>query len=442
MRLYPHQHAAVDWLVERDKSGELGSGLFDEQGLGKTIEAIVAARELAAVPVLVLCPTVVLWNWRREISKWWPQASGFVVQTGRDRIPEGVDVVVASHGMLLRDSIRAQLLGRSWGVCIVDEAHCFRNWSAKRTRVLYDHGGVTDGCQRVWLLTGTPMPNNASELWSMLYATAPERITLGESVLPLKRTAFRDRFCRTTWTRYGDGVKIIGNKNVDELRDRLKGFALRRLKRDVLRDLPDIRFEEVTLRPEIPLAQIDALSAELAGRYAGDPIAAFEELRDTEEFAKFRRLCGLAKAGAVAELVTMDLDGGLDKVVIFAHHRGVVDVLERSLRGYGVVTITGDTSARERTERVAAFQNGSPRVAVCQIVAGGVGITLTAASEVIMAELSWSPGENAQAADRCHRIGQKDSVRVRFVSLAGTIDEAITSTLRVKTRMIREVLEP
>ena len=168
----------------------------------------------------------------------------------------------------------------------------------------------------------------------------------------------------------------------------------------------------------------------------------FNAVKDGEDFTKFRRLCGMAKAKPVADLLYQELeDGGLDKVVIFAHHKDVVDLIARDLERFGVRTITGATPAKDRAAYVDHFQTDpSVRVIVANIVAGGVGITLTAAADVVFAEQSWTPGDNAQAADRCHRIGQTRRVRVRFMALAGTIDEAITQSLRQKIRMIREVL--
>jgi SNF2 family DNA or RNA helicase len=130
-------------------------------------------------------------------------------------------------------------------------------------------------------------------------------------------------------------------------------------------------------------------------------------------------------------------------VVVFAHHTAVVDELVRGLKGYNAVSITGATPAAMRDYRVQLFQDERQgvRVIICNIVAGGTGITLTAASEVVFVELSPVPGENAQAADRVHRIGQEKKVRVRVIALAGSIDEDFTELLRRKTKMIREVLQ-
>ncbi|MCP4744415.1 MAG: DEAD/DEAH box helicase [Actinomycetales bacterium] len=426
----------------RDRSAAL---LADDMGLGKTITALAASQAAGAWKILVVCPTVVLWNWKAEAEKWlvWPRVQ--VVADGRVEIDPDADVVVVTHGLLLRPWILSQLAAVEWDVLIVDEAHAFKSPGAKRTVALY--GTLAPCAEKVWLLTGTPCPNNVSELHTHLAGIAPERLMDPKLLRPLTHDRFIERFCLWRWTEYGK--KITGNRKdrLEELKARLEGFVLRRKKAEVLPDLPPVRFETVFLRPLKLDRALAALDSELAPRIrdavagATDASEVFEALKDGEEFARFRRLCGVAKAHPVADLLHAELDeGGLEKVVVFAHHKDVVEDIAARLSRFGVRTITGATSAEARAERVADFQT-SPlvRVMVCNIVAGGVGVTLTAASEVVFAEQSWVPGDNAQAADRCHRIGQTRRVRVRFMALADTIDEAVTASLRQKARMLREV---
>jgi SNF2 family DNA or RNA helicase len=444
MQLYPHQATGRDWLA----SHKVGL-LADEQGLGKTITAIVAADKIRASRVLVVSPTVVLWNWAAEFAAWSPGRKCQVISTGKQRLDDDADVVVVTHGLLLRPFILDQLIRADWTVVIVDEAHAFKSRDAKRTRALY--GSVIGAARACWILTGTPCPNHAGELWTHLDALAPGRIELDGGGRQLREHEFVDRFCHWRQTPYGR--KVTGNRRdrLPELKKRLDGFILRRLKKNELKDLPPIRFETVHLRPLKLPAALAALSGTLSGRVeealagAEDAADVFERLKDSEDFTRFRRLCGMAKAEPVAELLEQELESGsLEKVVIFAWHGAVIEKLAEKLERFGCMTITGATPALERRQIVERFQMPTVvshrRVLVANIIAGGVGITLTAASDVVFAEQSWTPGDNAQAADRCHRIGQTEKVRVRFVSLAGTIDEAVTATLRTKARMIREVL--
>ena len=450
--LYPHQEEGARWLAERS-----AALLADDPGLGKTITALAAAASLqpaegrARPRILVLCPTVVLYNWQAETEKWLAAPRVQVVTHGRAQIEKDADVVIVTHGLLLAPWISSQLLSAQWDVAIVDEAHAFKSITAKRTAALYHaQAGIVKAAQRVWLLTGTPCPNHAGELYTHLRGLDWKRLVPEQLEEPLTYDEFVYRYCRWRETPYG--VQIVGNQRerLPELKKALDGFVLRRRKEDVLKDLPPIRMELVHLRPLALDAALASLEAELsslvkdrvAGRDVEDTLGFFDAVKDDVGFTRFRRLCGLAKAGSVVDLLAAELeDGALDKVVVFAHHRDVVDQIAEGLERFGVRTITGETPAAERTARVKAFQeSGNVRVMVSNIVAGGVGVTLTAASEVVFAEQSWTPGENAQAADRCHRIGQTERVRVRFVALAGTLDTFIAQALRRKIKMIQEVI--
>ena len=438
--LYPHQSAAVSWLINRPRAL-----LFDEQGLGKTITAIAAADAVGAKKVLVVCPTVVLWNWRREFETWSPTRRIQVIDSGPTTFDDSADVVIVTHGLLIRPYIHAQIVARWWDQTILDEGHMFRNPDAKRVRAFYGRHGrhdetVVSASGSVVILTGTPMPNNASELWTHLHGLFPDSIK-GKDSKPMSFAAFRSHYCLSRPTPYG--LKITGNRNIHELRLMLTPVALRRLKKDVL-DLPAIRFETITLRPKQVPWEIAELATEV-GALLDDGATAdegFAALRASTEFARFRRLCGMAKTDPVIDLLRAELAfGALTKVVVFAHHVAVVDGIAHGLAEYNPVVITGATPPATRATLVDEFQNDPDiRVAVLNIVAGGTGITLTAAADVVFAEMSFVPGENAQAADRCHRIGQTERVRVRCVALAGTIDENIVEVLRTKTKMIREVI--
>ena len=439
-QLYPHQKQAAEWLA-----GEPRAALFDEQGLGKTVTAIVAADAAKARTMLVVAPSVVLWNWAREIEAWSPWRNVQVIETGADKIRDDADAVIVSHALILREEIRGQLLERFWGAIVLDEAHFFRTPSAKRTQVFYGVFGVESFPSLVsrgafvWALTGTPTPNHVAELWTLLWGLWP-------SLVPYSYPEFVERFCQTVWTKYGDGIKIVGNKNVAEVKALLAGRTLRRKKTEVL-DLPPVRHEIVTLAAPGSLGELRALERELGPELrealaGADPVAGLELLRD-EAFARWRRLCGLAKAEACAELLALELgDGALDKVVVFAHHADVVALLVERLAEFGALSITGATSPEDRQTAITRFQaEPEVRVMVANLLAGGTGATLTAASEVVFVEMSFVPGENAQAADRVHRIGQTNPCRVRFLALAGTVDEPLVAVLRNKTRMIREVMQ-
>lgn len=429
--LYPYQRDGAAWLARTPRAL-----LADDPGLGKTATVLTAADAVRARRLLVVCPTCVLWNWKREAATWSPGRRVQVIDAGRTELDPEADTVIVTHGLLLTKALRVRLLSAQWDAVVLDESHFFRTRTAKRTKHFYDE--IVPRVERVWLLSATPMPNDASELWTMARG-------LGKTARSFY--GWRERYCATAWSPYGDHVKVVGNRNVDELREDLAPWVLRRRKADVLRDLPPRRFETVSLRCEKMPHEIELLADELprelvrALQDESTAEEAFETLGSSRQFAAFRRLCGLAKAEAVADLLTVELESGLGKVVVMAHHGDVVGAIARRLAKFGVVTVTGATSAGGRRAAVDEFQKGKARVFVGNIVAAGTGVTLTAASELVFAEMSYVPGENAQAADRIHRIGQRDSCRVRFVSLDGTLDESLVGVLSRKTQMIREVLD-
>lgn len=414
VQLLPHQEAGVSWLMDRPRAA-----LYDDQGLGKTAQAIVAADGIGARRVLVVCPAVVTRNWQREFGMWSPTRTVEVVGTGRHVIG-AASVVVMSHAMLLREAIVEQLTG--FDLVVLDEAHFFRRPTAARTRAFFLGG--TAVCRRsraCWALSGSPTPNNdPSEMWSTLAGLAPERLRHDGRLLSYHD--WRRRFCALQPTPYGD--RVVGVQNRDELRQRLAGFGLRRMKSDTL-NLPPVRHGFVALSEED--ADLTRLEAEFG------PVADLDALRRDSHFAEWRRLCGEAKADPAAELIAGDLDGGTSKVVVFAHHASVIDTVVEKLAAYNPVRIVGSQSSDERAESVRRFQNdASVRVCVANIVAGGVGVTLTAASDVVFVEESFVPGDNAQACDRVCRIGQTRPVLIRHLFLAGSVDEVVTTTLARK----------
>lgn len=448
MKLLPHQDAAARWLAERPRAV-----LADDPGLGKTAAAIMAAQRIGAVRIVVLCPACVLWNWKAEVEAWAPGLRVQVLDHGTARPSPDADVYVTTHGLLL-SALAGKLAALRPDVLIVDEIHFFRAWSAKRTRALHE---LAPHARFAWGLSGTLLPNSAADLWPTAHHFWPDRF-------PERFFGYRNRFCETAWSPYGDHVKVIGNRNVDELRERLRGVVLRRRRDDVL-DLPPVTWETVATVPAHPPTEFASIASEvedlldspvpvaLAAQYPGaatvadmlaadaDPEDVFRALGASQALAKWRRICATVKAELAVDLLANDLDGGVDRIVVMAHHRDVVDTIAAGLSKYGVATVTGGTSARDRAEAVAAFQRTDVRVIACNILAGGTGITLTAARELLFVELSYVPGENAQAADRIRRIGQKRPCRVRFLSLAGTPDEGIVATLARKVRMIAEVLD-
>ena len=429
MKAYAYQEEGARFLKSKRHAM-----LLDEMGLGKTPQALIAASMVNARSIGVVCPAIARRNWEREFARWGNPSADFFVE---------------SFDRTLRPDVRAKLMGRD--VLIIDEGHYLKNRMAKRTTSLYGRHACGDGiiktCQRVWVLTGTPAPNDASELWTHFRALFGETMSYVDWV---------KRYCYTKDTPFG--VKVMGNRKdtLPELREKLRAVSLRRRAADVLTELPPIVWQPLVVDAKKAGDARAALATEAESPEAaalrlllgslgpeGDEQAAEELARAAPHMAQIRRLTGLAKAPAVAEFVADELDaGGVRKVVIFAHHKDVIKELVNLLTDYNPVYIMGDTSDGARNANIDRFQtDDSCRVFVGQLTACATAVTLTAANQVVFAEASWTPADNVQAAKRAHRIGQTLPVMVKMVGLADSLDEAVMRVLSRKAEAISQILE-
>lgn len=439
MKLLPYQRTGVEWLRKHARTG-----LYDDQGLGKTVQAAAAIEQLGLGRVLVVAPTSVLYNWQRELATW-AGLDSVVLRERTDRPPAGGGVIV-SHGMLVDEDFTAALRDARFDLLVVDEAHAFVHPQAKRAAAMFlGRDALCRSTPRTWLLTGTPMPNDATELWLPLAGIAPERLRHNGKLLTFDQ--WRDRFCVTRRARAGRTMRtvVVGlrTENAAELRKRVAGFALRRLKKDVL-NLPPLRTGYITVTLEEPgLLQGPPGLDEFAAAFDGAPVD--EVVPVPKSIMEWRRKVATAKAWPLAELLSDELDADpRAKVVVAAEHLDAIAQLARvfTARGMRPVSITGATSASERAAVVDQFQTDNHcRVFLGQITAAGVGITLTAADSLVFLEQSFSPGKNAQMRDRIYRIGQSRPVLIRYAVAPGSSDELVSRVLARKSDMVRQVMQ-
>lgn len=418
MKLYPYQEEGRDFLAARKYAL-----LADEPGLGKTAQSICAAREIGAERILVICPKTPIQNWHREFRMWWPGGPtptvlNFDLYSLRKPAPEAEGT-----------------MQYPWDLVIIDEAHKLKNPTAMRTKAIY--GDVVPHAQRVWLLSGTPTPNDNSELYTHLKALVPQYIRKpnGQGIMSL--TDFQETYCQM-YDHPHYGRKPRGNRNTKMLREKIAPFFLRRRKAEVLRDLPALTFTDYMLASWDRKAFEAIPQADLPRDVSEEDV--LDWLRsDGVHLATERRLTGLAKVPGVIEVIGETLDSGVNKIIVFAYHREVLDTLRQKMQGVRSVQIDGSTPSRDRDAAIQQFQN-DPHTSVFlgQITACGEAMTLTASSHVLFAEFSWTPSENYQAACRAHRIGQRDGVLARFLTLPGSIDEMIG---RVAARKAHEIAE-
>lgn len=426
MKLFPYQQQGAEFLASRRFAF-----LADGMGLGKTVQAIEACNLVKAKTIVVVCPAVAKINWQRELTTWLTDLT--------------VKPYIVSYDKLATSKSEQEAIKKLRpDVLILDEAHYLKTRTTKRSKVIYGQycygQGIASYSQHVWLLSGTPCPNNAGELWTHLRALWPTLITLGEK--PLTYIDFLKRYCTTLESPYG--LKILGNRNISELKAILNKIMLRRKAEQVLTDLPPMMWQSVTITADHVLSDIAELEADPAVNCLREAITADGVIEGASvALASLRRATGLAKAKLAARIIADELaDNAYEKVVVFAQHLDVIKILVDTLSEYGVSCITGNTTTTMRQTSIDQFQtNPAVRVFIGQLQACSTAITLHAANQVVFVEQSWTPSDNAQAAKRCHRIGQTRPVFVRMLGLAKSIDDAVARVLARKSQAIYQLLE-
>jgi SWI/SNF-related matrix-associated actin-dependent regulator 1 of chromatin subfamily A len=394
-QLMPFQADGAGWLA-----GRRNSLLADDMGLGKTCQAIEVINSLGPeARILIVCPAGLRLNWLRELARWLTAARR--AQIAKRYIPD-VPIVLVSYDLLQRFEV--QLRRRKWDLLICDEAHLIRNPATRRARhVLGDEWREPLDADRRILMTGTPMPNRPIEMWPLLRC-------LG---LRMSRADFGERFC--------GGRDFKGSSNSSELRDLLRFYMLRRMKREVLTELPEKTRQIIRIQPAG-----SALAAIRAEGAWGRQVRALEKfmgkpkLRDISEL---RHETAIAKiAMPVVQDMLQEAADSYGKLVVFCYHNSSVAAVAALFPGR-CVTYTGAHSTEERQRAVDRFQRDPAcQVFIGTIGAAGVGITLTAASNEMFLEEDWTPGVIDQAEDRCWRYGQRNAVLVQHIVLEGSID--------------------
>jgi len=430
--------------------------LADEMGLGKTVQAIRGLERIHAKRVVVVCPSVARINWLREFEMWSPGFKATVLVKLSDKIPETGAIICSFDYASENFSL---ITKHTWDALIVDEAHLLKSHEAKRAKAVLGVEGVGRSAKKIWLLSGTPAPNHPGELWIMLY-------TFG--VTKLKYDDFINRYCIVRNTSYGRKVVSANAENIPELRQLLAHIMLRRLKKDVMTQLPPITYGHVSVEAGpvdveilpsftqyfLPVDKRDELKLELARQAdllktveanlkpeMNDKLQALSAISDS--VSTLRRFIGLQKCRDAVELINNELENNAyQKIVIFAIHRDVIEIMRDGLRKFKPVTLYGGTDPDKRQRNIDRFQNDPRcRVFIGNIIAAGTAITLTAAHHVTFIEQDWVPGNNAQAIMRCHRIGQENPVSVRFIVLDKTLDAKIGFILKRKTEQLTQIFD-
>jgi len=422
-----HQKVAIEKLLANNKFI-----LADDMGLGKTTAAVIASIESGAKKVLIVCPASLKINWDREIKNYTDRR--VLIVEGR-KWGSTFDYYIINYDILKNyhttekseDSDDYKLLvNEKFDLAIVDEAHYVSNTTANRTRLLND---VLETIPRVWLLTGTPMTSRPINYFNLL--------KIVDSPLTLNWQSYVRRYCKGYQFSVGNRKvwNTSGASNLDELRERTKSYVLRRMKTDIL-DLP----EKI----------VTPVFVELSSKMYDEELEEFTRIsndkKDNETISvtlnrlmKIRQLIAYEKIPYTCELIDKCLDQG-KKVIVFTNFTMSLDMIHEKYKKNSVI-LNGSMSKEKKQEAVDRFQNEDKvKVFISNIVAGGVGITLTAAEVVIMNDLSFVPAHHSQAEDRAYRYGQKNSVLVYYPVFENTVEKIIYNILQKKKGIIDQVM--
>ena len=418
-----------------------------DPGLGKSRTALEAAKAKGVQRLLIVAPASGRYVWERECRKWWPGLRFTLVRTADDLVAR-TGALLVTYGLLSQKKspvAAAIAMDRAFDMTILDEAAAVKSSGANRTKAVLQT--MLPKLGYLLPMSGTPAPNHAGELYTILRAIYPKAI-LKSSGAAMLEYEFQDAFCKVVSKRFGQGpsIRVIeGSRNMPELRRRMDGFMIRVRKADVLKDLPAIRWDVVPVQPKLDsLAPLPAVPAGLSD----EDLLKWLSGAGGDHVMRLRRLLGVAKCDASVEYIDDFLTNLPQdrKVLVFAHHREVIAALTAGLGNWSPVTVTGASSPHERAASIDRFLNDPTcRVFIGNIQAAGTGLTLVGptckCSDVFFVEATYSVGDNHQAACRVHRIGQRDGVVARFLTAHGTIDDRIHSVLARKAQDFEQLFD-
>jgi hypothetical protein len=454
LRLMPHQAQ----VVAAAAAGHRTFLLADEPGLGKTAQALLAAEAAGAYPLLVVVPNVVKTNWAREAGRWTPHRPATVIHGNGDTIDGFADIVVVNYEVL--DRHVGWIGDFGFRGMVVDEAHFIKNRTSQRSQhVLELSERIRSRTTRPLLmaLTGTPLINDIDDfraIWQFL-GWIDDSKPLGELMdaleekgltpadpgfYPAARACVIDR--GIVRRRKVDVAADIPARRIADIPVELDGPAGRSI-RAAERDLA----RRMVARYETALAnrtgdEVEGIDSELVRRVARAELKDAATSAGENVFSMVRRI-GQAKAGLAADYAAQ-LARSAGKVVFFAKHVDVMDAAEGAFAQQGIrfSSIRGDQTSTVRQRNIDAFvKDPDVAVAVCSLTAAGVGLNLQVASNIVLAELSWTNAEQTQAIDRSHRIGQSEPVTAWRIIAAQTIDTRIAELIDSKAGLAARALD-
>ncbi|XP_068102030.1 DNA annealing helicase and endonuclease ZRANB3 [Hyperolius riggenbachi] len=440
--LLPFQKEGVLFALRREGRCMIA----DEMGLGKTLQAIcIAYFYQDEWPLLIVVPSSLKYPWIEELEKWIPELGPEDITVIENKTDVGriatCKVTVLGYGLLTLDAttLTSALYKQHFRVVLVDESHYMKSRNASRSKLLQP---IVQKATRALLLTGTPALGRPEELYMQIEALYPKRFGTW--------TEYAKKYCDAHVRYFGNRTQwdYRGASNLDDLHQRLSSIMIRRLKNQVLTQLPP------KIRQRIPFDLPKDLAKEMNASFAEwEKLIRHPESMASDSSNPFIQVMGLitrmfkqtalAKAGAVKDYVKMMLENDNVKFLVFAHHLSMLQActeaaIENKAR---YIRIDGSVPSAERIHLVHQFQSDpDTRVAILSIQAAGQGLTFTAATHVVFAELYWDPGHIKQAEDRAHRIGQTSSVHIHYLIAKGTLDTLMWGMLNRKANVTGSTL--
>jgi SWI/SNF-related matrix-associated actin-dependent regulator 1 of chromatin subfamily A len=407
MKLFPHQQEAKQFLLDKRRAI-----LADQPRVGKTLPAAAAA--LQHLPAIVVCPAIAKTVWEAAFTKLDPSVPVKVI-TGKKQAAE---IICSGVTIVNYDILSSVTTFTGIKTVVFDECHRLKNNKAIRTKAAMLMMKKID---RVYALSGTPIPNRPIELWPILHG------------LGIYRGGWFDFAARYAkmWSAPW-GLDVSGASNIPELKALMRPFVLRRKKEDIFMDYKE---------PQVSLVTFDLPVDKREQSFDADALVANPNaLMAFEGLAEIMREAGMRKIKAASEFISDLLESG-EPVVVFAHHKDVVHGLVEELKDHKPVVVVGDTPATKRTENIAAFQSGQTKVIVGNIAAMSEGVDLSAADTIVFVECTWSTSALEQASSRVENIN-KSGVKpvIYLLTIRASLDHNVLAKVLKKQNIVNQII--
>jgi SWI/SNF-related matrix-associated actin-dependent regulator 1 of chromatin subfamily A len=435
-KLMPYQIDGVKFLENSDGRAILA----DEQGLGKTVQALALLKlhREELIPAIIVCPTSVKLQWHHEIIRWCG-VQGYlcqVISSSKELAAPGFDVYVTTYDLLKTEDC-FKLVKDNIRFVIIDECQKIKNHLSGRAKAVQK---ICKNVEHILPMSGTPIKNNAGEYFTVLNLVKP-------MMFPHYAT-FIERECDSY--NNGWGYKVGGLKHPEAFAEKTKEFILRRTKNEVLPDLPQLmrKFHHVELDRKLNKVYAEALK-ELDDLMYDDEQSQMEKSTNMLAImAKMRQITGISKVESAVEYVTEFLLSNERKIVIFVHHQNVASMLQQSLNNWladggfrPVLYLHSGLNADDRQRLIEQFKDKDNRVLIASTLASGEGLNLQFCSDAIMLERQWNPANEEQAEGRFHRFGQTNPVSIIYMIASETIDEYFTELVEQKRAIVFSTLD-